>query len=212
MPASKLVNYASERGALAYRADYQNKLHRKVSDAIERRLFERLFAELGPVASVLDVPCGAGRLQSLLRQNSRFLIEADWSPSMLAVNRTDHVDSTVPYLRCTALALPLRDRAVDLVVSVRLSHHLEQLADRERHLLELFRVARRGVICTWFSATSVKNLLRRLRAPFDRKKPKNVLHVNQVKTLAAQAGFQTVRCLPLSRLSSGHVFGLFMRR
>ena len=38
MQQSKLQNYNSSRGANAYKADYQNKLHRKWSDKREREI------------------------------------------------------------------------------------------------------------------------------------------------------------------------------
>ena len=47
MQQSKLQNYNSGRGAQAYKADYQNKLHRKLSDRRERALLLRYFAEIG---------------------------------------------------------------------------------------------------------------------------------------------------------------------
>jgi hypothetical protein len=72
-----------------------------------------------------------------------------------------------------------------VVVSFRLSHHLETQELRERHLRELFRVARKHVIVTWFSATSLKNLLREVRVKLAGKKPKNVLRNDRVRAIAA---------------------------
>ncbi|MHC4515210.1 MAG: class I SAM-dependent methyltransferase, partial [Planctomycetota bacterium] len=121
---SKLRNYDSERGAHAYRADYQNKLHRKLSDRLERRIFDKLLRQLGPCASVLDLPCGAGRLHGLLKDHAPRVIEADFSSTMLALNREHHQELDDRYLRCSALEIPLAERSVELVVSVRLSHHI----------------------------------------------------------------------------------------
>lgn len=212
MERSKLVNYNSERGANAYKADYANKLHRKVSDRRERRIFARWFAELGPFDSLLDVPCGAGRLYGLFQQHARAVYEADWSFTMVALDRADHDAAAAGYLRASALEIPLADASVEAVASVRLSHHLVDERDRERHLRELFRVSARVVVATWFSATSLKNRLRRLRAPFDKKKPKNTLHTRRVEAIAHECGFDMRAAAPLSRIGSGHVFGLFVRR
>src|SRR5262245_47264564 len=125
MHKSKLDNYNSPRGALAYKSDYQNKLHRKVSDGIERGIFTRFFAALPQLESALDLPCGAGRLFDLIAERVPRVIEADWSQTMLELDRRDHDARARGYLRCSALDIPLPDRALDLVVSVRLSHHLE---------------------------------------------------------------------------------------
>jgi ubiquinone/menaquinone biosynthesis C-methylase UbiE len=208
---TKLENYDSTRGAEAYHADYQNKLHRKLSDRLERRIFDKLLPQIGACESVLDLPCGAGRLHGLLKEHSPRIIEADFSGSMLVLNREHHQNLDDRYLRCSALAIPLGDQSVDLVVSVRLSHHINTPEGRRRHLEELFRVSRRGVICTWFSATSLKNLLRRARSVFNHKRPKNTMHNREVSEIAAACGFRTTRTMPLAIVGSGHMFGLFLR-
>jgi tRNA A-37 threonylcarbamoyl transferase component Bud32/SAM-dependent methyltransferase len=212
MQPSKLQNYNSGRGALAYKADYQNKLHRKLSDRRERALLLRYLAVVGPVDSILDLPCGHGRLSNLLHQHCRRLIEADWSFTMVDLNQQDHGGDARNYLRCSALQIPLPDRSVDAVVSFRLSHHLETQELREVHMRELFRVARRAVIVTWFSATSLKNWLRQLRVALGAKRPKNVMHGARVRAIAVDSGFVQHAARPLFLVGSGHALGLFTRR
>lgn len=211
MQPSKLQNYNSARGADAYKADYRTKLHRKWSDRRERALLARYFAEIGAVDTILDLPCGHGRLSDLLKTHCRELIEADWSFTMVALNRADHGADARRYFRASALEIPLPDRSVDVAVSFRLSHHLETQDLRERHLSELFRVARRAVVVTWFSATSLKNVLRQVRVVLAGKKPKNVLRNDRVRALAAACGFVQRRAQPLFVIGSGHVLGLFVR-
>jgi ubiquinone/menaquinone biosynthesis C-methylase UbiE len=216
MQPSKLQNYNSTRGAEAYKADYRNKLHRRWSDRRERALLARYFAALrqlglGDLDTILDLPCGHGRLSSLLQGHCRRLIEADWSFTMVALNQRDHGQAGRSYCRASALEIPLPDRSVDVVVSFRLSHHLETEALREQHLRELFRVANKAVIVTWFSATSLKNLLRQVRVKLAGKKPKHVLRNDRVRALAAGCGFVQHRAQPLFRIGSGHVLGLFVR-
>lgn len=211
MQHSKLHNYNSARGADAYKADYRNKLHRKWSDKRERALLAGYFAEIGHVDRILDLPCGHGRLSDLLKSHCRQLVEADWSFTMVSLNRADHGLDARNYFRASALEIPLPDRAVDVVVSFRLSHHLETQDLRERHLRELFRVAGNAVVVTWFSATSLKNVLRQVRVVLTGKKPKNVLRNDRVRAIAAECGFTQRRARPLFRIGSGHVVGLFVR-
>lgn len=211
MQPSKLQNYNSPRGAMAYKADYQNKLHRKWSDKRERALLSQYFARIGKVGKILDLPCGHGRLSDLLRSHCDQLVEADWSFTMVSLNKGDHGTDHRRYFRASALEIPLPDRAVDVAVSFRLSHHLETQELRERHLRELFRVAGQHVIVTWFSATSLKNMLRQLRVKLAGKKPKNVLRNDRVRAIAAECGFTQVLAKPLFLVGSGHVLGLFTR-
>ena len=217
MQPSKLQNYNSPRGAMAYKADYQNKLHRKWSDKRERALLSQYFARIGKVGKILDLPCGHGRLSDFLRSRCQQLIEGDWSFTMVSLNQKDHGPepkdgvASRHYVRATALEIPLPDRSVDVVVSFRLSHHLESQELRERHLRELFRVARKHVIVTWFSATSLKNLLRAVRVKLAGKKPKNVLRNDRVRAIAKEAGYTQQLAKPLFLIGSGHVLGLFSR-
>ena len=211
MQSGKLQNYNSLRGADAYKADYDNKIHRKLSDKRERKLLTRYFADIGHVDKILDLPCGHGRLSGFLSQHCEHLVEADWSYTMVALNQRDHGTEGRSYFRASALEIPLPDRSVDVVVSFRLSHHLETAELRERHLRELFRVADKAVIVTWFSATSLKNLLREVRVKLAGKKPKNVMRNARVQEIAQECGFRQQRAKPLFVIGSGHVLGHFER-
>ncbi len=211
MQPSKLQNYNSARGAEAYKADYQKKLHRKWSDKRERALLARYFQRIGKVDTILDLPCGHGRLSDLLRSHCQRLVEGDWSFTMVQLNQRDHDRDHRHYVRASALEIPFKDQAFDAVVSFRLSHHLETQELREQHLRELFRTAKKHVIVTWFSATSLKNMLRQLRVKIAGKKPKNVLRNDRVRAIAEQCGFRQQLAKPLFLIGSGHVLGLFTR-
>ena len=52
----------------AYKADYAHKLHRKWSDRRERALLARYFARIGNVGTILDLPCGYGRVMRFLQK------------------------------------------------------------------------------------------------------------------------------------------------
>ena len=99
MQQSKLHNYNSTRGDESYKADYTNKLHRKWSDKRERALLTRYFAEIGHVGTILDLPCGHGRLSDLLKNKCDKLIEADWSFTMVSLNQRDHGRDSRSYFR-----------------------------------------------------------------------------------------------------------------
>src|SRR5712671_2398775 len=198
MPPSKLQNYNSARGAAAYKSDHQHKLHRRFTDRRERALLARYFARIGVCSQVLDLPCGHGRMADLLSARCRTLLEADWSFSMVRLNQADHRQAgNRRYLRCSALEIPLPERSVDCAVSLRLSHHLQTQELRERHLRELFRVADRAVIVTWFSPTSLKNVLRALRVRFFGKQPKNTVRNDRVRAIAGECGFVQRAARPL---------------
>lgn len=95
---------------------------------------------LGRSVVLLDVGTGTGDIPARLRGDAR-TIGVDVSESLLRVARP-HLDAAVA---ASALALPLRDGAADVVVCSQLLHHFED--DHARALVrELDRVSRRWVI------------------------------------------------------------------
>ncbi len=212
MDPKVLARYNSVEGADSYRAEYETKLHRKLSHKLEQRLFQKLFARAGKVGSLVDIPCGRGRLREIFLENAERVVEGDWSYHMLEGNRRDYGgDGRTPYFRASAIHLPLADRSFDCVASIRLNHHIDDVGERERHLQELLRVADRYVIFTFFSYHSLKNLWRRARRPFNKKRPKRTLSMGRVRELAKEQGFQLVMAPTLSKLGSGHRFALLER-
>ncbi len=83
----------------------------------------------GPIRMVLDVGCGP---ESIGR--TRF-------PQGTVLVSTDVREYPPVGVVCTALALPFRDEAFDLVLCLRVLQHLR---DDEAALRELFRITRRG--------------------------------------------------------------------
>lgn len=131
------------------------------------RLLGRLPKGDPPIDSVLDVPCGAGRMR-----NS---IPAPWagvdiSPTMIAEASTG--SGTV--MRGSATDLPFASGTFDAVLCCRLIHHYpgddSGAADRMRVLDELFRVARRYILLSYWDAQSLTAWRRRTRGPLRRRK------------------------------------------
>lgn len=211
MPEHKIDNYVSERGAKAYYQDHQDKLHRKLSDKRERRILAEYLQALRPIDKLLDCPSGFGRLLSLCKEHADAVVEADFSPSMLALNQELHGEQA-DYLQCSALEIPRDDDSFDVAISVRLSHHLESKEDRLKHIAELCRVADKGVVMTFFSSTSLKDRLRRLRRIWNKKKPKNTLSPAEVQAQFEKCGFKVDLMRPLARIGSGHIYVLARRR
>jgi SAM-dependent methyltransferase len=131
--------------------------------ATSRREFDAIrgvLAGRGPFATVLDVPCGNGRLRSLLRgiANGR-LIGADAAEEM--VRRAD--PQCYERFVSDASALPLRTGTVDLLVCMRLLHHYPSSARRVPILREFARVSRGLVLVSFYSRWTLEGLRRRYR-------------------------------------------------
>lgn len=201
----RLKFYDSPEGAQEYVDEYV-KAHRKLSDRRERRLLAAWFAQIGVVPSALDLPCGFGRYHGMLRAQARRVIEADYSGDMVKTARQRSAPDAPDGLRCFGHEIPLRDRSVELVFSMRLNHHLVDPATRREHLRELFRVSGRWVVFSYFDHASFKNLLRRARARagLTRKPPKSTLRRAEVRALAEDSGFRVREDPWLFVIGSGH--------
>ena len=121
---------------------------------------------------------------------------AEWKPS-LGVGSAFH--------------LPLQDRCVDVAFSARLFHHVPDQKERHQYIRELCRVAKKNVIMTFFHTWSLKNILRVIRRPFNRKKPKVTMTTDELREIARSVGWEVVTTIPLSRIASGHHYAVLRR-
>jgi SAM-dependent methyltransferase len=206
-------SYQKLDAARAYDRGYQEHILKRLTTQRELTLLRRLLGTQGRCERLLNLPCGGGRVSGLLADSTELLIEADIAIGQLLYGASRR-HWTTPEVRMTATGfrIPLRDRAVDGVVCIRLSHHLPAPTERERLLRELLRVADRFVVMTFFDFRSVKNLLRRARRPLDRKPPKHTMRTEDVGRLAAAHGFVLHSAPYLSFLGSGHRYALVVRR
>ena len=161
----------------------------------------------------LDLPCGYGRLYPIISKAAKQVVQGDWSFPLLGVAqdrlRTKGLlGESAGFVRASALAMPFHNNAFDLVVSVRLSHHIREHEERLCHVRELMRISSGWVVFTYFDADSFKNRLREIRRRFDEKRQKWTLDRREIQRLADQYGFELRCVIPLSRLFSGHRYAV----
>jgi ubiquinone/menaquinone biosynthesis C-methylase UbiE len=141
-----------------------------------------------PGESVLDLPCGAGRLLPLLR---------DARPPRGAGRRLAGDAAAGPRARdrrrcrrpsADALAMPFADRAVDGVVMFRFLHHLPREAALAA-LAEACRVASRFVVVSFFHPCSVHHAQRLLKSFGGTPRTRFTLTLGTLATAARRHGF-----------------------
>lgn len=166
--------YESPESAEAYRGKFERSLFRRLSSRREIGLVRRALAELGELRSVLDCPCGAGRLLPLLSNTGARVFGADASAAMIREARAAGL--------CQAAAqdLPFADGSFDAVVCHRLLHHFAESEVRRSVLREAARVARKGVVVSFADADTWKG--RRVRS---RRRP---ITADQLAAEASAAG------------------------
>jgi SAM-dependent methyltransferase len=149
--------------------------------AREMRLLDAVFPGRAG-ETVLDLPCGAGRLAPWLADRGCRYVAADGAFAMLK-------QADLPRaVQADALAWPFADRCVDGAVVFRFLHHLPD--DRsDRAIAEACRVARRFVVVSFFHPCSAHHLARRLGGGSTRfARPLGALR----RTFAAN-GFELIR-------------------
>jgi SAM-dependent methyltransferase len=130
--------------------------------ALIRAMIDR--AGVRPPASIVDVPCGTGRLTMALAEAGFQVTGVDVSEQMIAraVSRWSGV--ALPHAPTVVVgdaeALPLADGSSDLVISLRLLGHLPP-ATRVGALREFRRVSRGPVVVAYYQGASIQGLLRR---------------------------------------------------
>jgi 2-polyprenyl-3-methyl-5-hydroxy-6-metoxy-1,4-benzoquinol methylase len=217
MTSTPKIPYSEERRrpekADSYNVKYEREFHKRLSNRTERRLIERLLTRAGRVDRMLDVPCGAGRLSDVMARFTGQLYEADYAYPMLQYARSNAQSYAPEAINASAFELPFRDDAFDMVVSIRLNHHIPEREDRLRHLRELCRVSSRWVLVTVYDEKGLKNRLIELRRRVGtRRRPKKTLSLVEVAETVAEQGFAPVEVGRISRLLSGHAFILLERR
>jgi len=170
-----------------------------VRHARELLLLERVFPGR-PGETVLDLPCGAGRLSPWLQQRGCAVVAADGALAML--QQAGQQQTGLPRaVLADALAMPFADRAVDGVVTFRFLHHLtDELSDRV--IAEACRVAGRFVVVSFFHPCSAHHLQRRLRALAGGRTTRFARTLGAIDRTFAKHGFRRLRAaadLPFAR-------------
>ena len=122
-------------------------------------LVERMLDRAGDGhRTVLDAPCGGGRLFPLLRRRAPRLVGLDVSPPMLA----EASGEGARVLRGDVFRLPFAEGAFDAVVCCRLLHHLDRDEDLRVAVSELVRVSRGHIVASFWDRASLPAWRRRL--------------------------------------------------
>ena len=162
-------------------------------DRLEQSFARQLMALAGPEASVLDAPCGSGRFYPILSKAGR-LTMLDLDPAMLdEVRRAHGQASSLQLVRGDASALPFPDGSFDLVLCMRLLHHIGDDALRLKILRELARVTRRYVGLSFYTSLSWRYLRRAARG---KSASGHAIATGRFIAQARQAGLRLVRKVP----------------
>ena len=200
--------YVDFEKARNYNLKYDHKPLKRLSTKREYQILQHLLARQKHCATMLEIPCGGGRISPQLVTATDLLIQADVGLGQILYRMTrEKLKIAQIWMTASAFRIPLQDSSVDAAVCIRLSHHLPTSKQREDLLAELLRVAGRYVVMTFFDYHSIKNILRRLR----NSKPKLTMTASQVSSVASSHGAKLADCPRLSIIGSGHRYALLVK-
>ena len=158
------TKYHSTDFAHYYDVKHERTLIRRINNWRERQIMGKALSALAPFETVLDLPSGAGRFLPMVARFMARTLASDRSLQMLQQGMRHDALFRRPLGRFVASAdrVPLPSRAVDVVFCARLIHHLATPQARVTVLAELARIARKGVVISFFDADTFKHR-RRLR-------------------------------------------------
>lgn len=162
--------------------EYPSAFGHSFRDRCELKCIQRFAAELPPGSRVLDIPCGTGRLTSILRACGHRVVGADCSEHMVQSARRNWLErggkadpSGNPEFEVRqALQTGFDDKSFDAVVCNRLFHHFRESATRTAVFREFGRICRGPMLVSFFNTFAldaarlrIKHVLQR-RTPTDR--------------------------------------------
>ena len=144
---------------------YTNRKPRK--HQFEMEMVSEAFQMLpaAEVKTVLDAPCGVGRLSLWLAQKGFEVSAVDLGESAVQLTNELLLDQNFKETAESQDVFNMRfeDGALDVSVCFRLLHHFKDVSDQQKLVAELCRVSSKYVVISYFSTYSVTSLRRRLR-------------------------------------------------
>ncbi|MEM9380202.1 MAG: class I SAM-dependent methyltransferase [Planctomycetota bacterium] len=150
---------------------FRTRRARERDPRLVARLLSRVQLDDPLSATVLDVPCGTGRLRSAATDALRRRGDAPaWAGADVSESMLREVDGRGGALVCASAGeLPFATDAFDVVVCCRLLHHLIDAEERRAVLAELVRVARSHVVASYWDAATYQAWRRRTKGPLRRR-------------------------------------------
>jgi len=209
-----MARYQDTVGADNYAAKYERSWTRRRTGRREDAIVSAMLGTLDPTASVLNAPCGAGRFVDLMQVGKRRRVRfADFSPAMLsATARTLATAGASVEIRQLDLVRDEPADVFDVVMTIRLLHHLSDEAERGRVLDFVTSSARQAVVLTFASKGTVKGWIRSMRTRLGlRHGGENLRPEAEIRDALRARGFRVVQRRKVSALFSTQVYLLATR-
>jgi len=202
--------YQDQVVAQSYENRRFSSLRGRLVNARELDAVRRALSHVKPCGSILDLPCGTGRLILPLVEAGLDVWGADISEHMLQEAKRKLESSgqghLVDHLGChDAENLPYPDGKFEGVISLRFMAHLPPEV-RQRVLVEMKRVARRWLIVAFNVSDPLFALKRTIRRRFKRQYSAFPVTWRDLSDELARVGLYQLKVFPVAPLHLSEVF------
>jgi ubiquinone/menaquinone biosynthesis C-methylase UbiE len=122
----------------------------RLYDNLQKNIIRKMLSLLPKDLSIIDLPCGTGRITEVLTEFTTHIVCGDISDDMLGVARQKLIakNENIVYRIIDAEKIDFQNNSFDLVTTIKLMH-LIPLVVQARVLREIVRVSKRWVIVTY---------------------------------------------------------------
>jgi len=199
-----IERFSQEQVAEKYPSAFGSSLRGR----LEERSILRALKNLSSGDSILDLPCGTGRLTPLLLRRGLRITGADCSPPMVQQARENWLALRSKYPDSNArVAFEVRDvmetgfadGQFDAVICHRLFHHFNESETRVRALTELGRICSGPLIVSFFNSFAIDAVRFRLRHRLRGTIPRDRIPIPMPVFLddVARAGLEIQQTVPV---------------
>ena len=178
---------------------YDRKRFESISGTVfqwaEKRVLQHIVRQVPPGSLVLDAPCGTGRLLPLYLSEGFKILGVDISGEMIHVarRRTAKWNGKTNFSRMDFVQIPLVDRSVDTVFSIRFLPHFPP-DERVQMLREFCRVSRNRVVISLSISNAWMHFRRKIKEWLGHDKPvRNPVTLEGMRAELKQAGLREVQ-------------------
>ena len=194
---------------------YTNRKPRK--QQFEMQMVSEAMQMLPPerVRTVLDAPCGVGRISLFLSQKGFEVTAVDLGEAAVSITESLLIENRqeVKVVCQDIQNMGFKDGAFDASICFRLLHHFSQARAQQELIDELCRVSSDFVVISYFSTHSVTTMRRKLRKFLSGKPIKqNPISLAQLKSLFGRNGFELLGTVKRSGFLHSLQLAVFEKR
>jgi len=170
-------------------------IHGRLKNWTKKLAIGKGLSYIGPIESILDLPCGTGRFYSFLSRKGYNIFGADISHEMMMVskNKNRSYSNHHGYVQCDAEHIPFGDGSIDCILSIRFMFHLPPDV-RKRVLSEMYRITGRWVIVD-FRHSTFKTSVRKIGALLGLSREKKRSTLLEIRQELAGLGFKVHKAI-----------------